>query len=649
MNSRSFRLRPLAAFLAPLGLALAAPAGAQVLNTDGFVGPFRLEAPAEAKWASYEADIAAGRDGARKLATDYVEGRGVSMIGARTARLDFPIREKSSVKSFTGFGISNYVDLNDAQGALQDYTCGTRTYDLPDGYDHAGIDIFSAPFPWTAMENSEVLATAAYAGVITAMRSGEPDRSCALDTPSALPNYVAVRQDDGYLAYYFHFKTNSIPAGLQVGSRVAKGDVLGVVGSSGFSSGPHLHFELRDDQNRAVDPMSGACQAQAGLFSHQWAYRDTRVMRIGTLGGPPVFPSDRCVTETSNLKTVFQPGEQLYIAPFIRDLLPGQFIEVRLYRPDGTQYSSTSTTSNNSEPFGWAYYYWFWTLPANVPAGTWRARVTLAGVTYEQAFQVGAAPAAAGPIFGATLPGSRSVSTGTTATAFATILNSGAQTARGCTIAPAAPIDADFSFQTTNPATNALSGTANTAVDIAAGAAQTFLIALTPRAGSKSTSYDLPFKFNCLNSDAAPMFANLNTLKLSFETGLVPDLIALAGTVGNTGVVRPAGPSAAAAFVVAATNIGAPASLTVTPRKTRSTMPGTISICETVPATGACKATPSASVTRSFAANENTTWSIFFQAAGDVPFDPAGTRITVDFEDANLVSRGSTSVAARTD
>jgi hypothetical protein len=64
-------------------------------------------------------------------------------------------------------------------------------------------------------------------------------------------------------------------------------------------------------------------------------------------------------------------------------------------------------------------------------------------------------------------------------------------------------VPADFSFQTTDPATNALTGSLNTPVDIAAGAAQSFVLAFTPTAPIEPA--DVQLRFGCANSEPAPV------------------------------------------------------------------------------------------------------------------------------------------------
>lgn len=93
----------------------------------------------------------------------------------------------------------------------------------------------------------------------------------------------------------------------------------------------------------------------------------------------------------------------------------------------------------------------------------------------------------------AVLPQSRSVEINATATAFATMINAGPGTASTCAIAPQTVIPANFLFQTTDPNTNALAGTANAPADIAQGASQSFVIALTPTVAFSPTDADFSF------------------------------------------------------------------------------------------------------------------------------------------------------------
>jgi murein DD-endopeptidase MepM/ murein hydrolase activator NlpD len=54
---------------------------------------------------------------------------------------------------------------------------------------------------------------------------------------------VRLRHPSGYESYYLH--QSAFAAGIRAGVRVAQGQTIGLVGSSGLATGPHLHFGLK--------------------------------------------------------------------------------------------------------------------------------------------------------------------------------------------------------------------------------------------------------------------------------------------------------------------------------------------------------------------------------------------------------------------
>jgi len=65
-------------------------------------------------------------------------------------------------------------------------------------------------------------------------------------------NLVKIRHADGYETRYAHMK--SFRRGIRKGKYVKKGQTIGYVGTTGRSTGPHLHFELRK-RGRAINPL----------------------------------------------------------------------------------------------------------------------------------------------------------------------------------------------------------------------------------------------------------------------------------------------------------------------------------------------------------------------------------------------------------
>ena len=107
---------------------------------------------------------------------------------------------------------------------------GTRWHPLLGGYRfHAGVDL-------VAPTGTQILATSP--GVITEAGWCGGYGFC-----------VTVDHGDGYHTLYGHLSRVDVSAG----ERVASGQRVGLVGSTGQSTGPHLHYEVRFN-GRPVDP-----------------------------------------------------------------------------------------------------------------------------------------------------------------------------------------------------------------------------------------------------------------------------------------------------------------------------------------------------------------------------------------------------------
>jgi murein DD-endopeptidase MepM/ murein hydrolase activator NlpD len=99
--------------------------------------------------------------------------------------------------------------------------------------------------------------------------------------------YVAVRHAEGLTTFYAHL--GGIVAGVKPGMTVAAGQSVGRVGSTGTSTGPHLHFEIRDGKDRPLNPAMflGKAFAEAGDLPLDKAQRYSGRVRMAQVSYIP--------------------------------------------------------------------------------------------------------------------------------------------------------------------------------------------------------------------------------------------------------------------------------------------------------------------------------------------------------------------------
>ncbi|MBV9009364.1 MAG: M23 family metallopeptidase, partial [Verrucomicrobia bacterium] len=138
----------------------------------------------------------------------------------------------------------NFVDLNPSSPGILVYNGSDYTYD-----GHNGCDTEILGFPAQAVG---VPIFAALDGTVIAEHDGEFDMNT---TRANQPdNTVTISHGNGQTTTYDHFKKNSIT--VRVGQTVIAGQQIGLTGSSGNSTAPHLHFQC-DVNNVLYEPFAG--------------------------------------------------------------------------------------------------------------------------------------------------------------------------------------------------------------------------------------------------------------------------------------------------------------------------------------------------------------------------------------------------------
>jgi Peptidase family M23 len=293
--------------------------------------------------------------------------------------LRWPLKVSGQTTDLPYHTVGPYFDLDKNFNRVLDFECGNKTYD-----GHNGTDIGLWPFMWKKMDEGYVDIISAADGIVIAKHDGDDDRSCGAS--ANIGNYVIVQHADGSKCHYWHMKKGSVLT-KGIGSVVLSGEYLGKVGSSGNSSGPHLHFVLETPSGEFIDPFIGKCNTLTAAWDTQRPYIDPSLHLVLTheAGKGPVFPS--CPNpEIPNIKNDFQPGDLVEFSSFFHDQLPGDKVYHKIFKPDNSVFLEWIQIMDASLQVSVWISARF--LPVLAPKGKWRYEATYYGKTVSTDFYV---------------------------------------------------------------------------------------------------------------------------------------------------------------------------------------------------------------------------------------------------------------------
>lgn len=271
---------------------------------------------------------------------------------------------------------NNFVDLDEGPGLL-DWDCTDHTYDGHLGHD-TGIRSF-------AEQAIGVPVFAALSGVVVEAQDGFFDMSTDFSNPQPA-NYVVLSHGSGIFTAYLHLRNGSVAVSL--GDSVAEGAPLGLTASSGYSTGPHLHFEVFRSGVGAVEPTAGPCNPGGSWWANQVPIR--RDLYIADFGfvqgdiqglfqGPPYeFPRSSHLYDTRVFPD-YMLGSYWVQG---RNLPAGSTWRVRFRNPQGA-----IETDSGTRPFGfstqdlrWWWAFWRYDIDAmRFNPGAWRFELSING------------------------------------------------------------------------------------------------------------------------------------------------------------------------------------------------------------------------------------------------------------------------------
>jgi hypothetical protein len=307
----------------------------------------------------------------------------------RPPTFDFPLKCQPGKRCF----IQNYVDQVPGP-RVADYACGKLSYD-----GHKGTDIRVSDLAELA---KGITVIAAADGRVKATRDGMPDRDFRDADAKFVRNLecgngVIIDHGGGWLSKYCHMRRGSILT--PNGAVVVAGQALGLMGLSGKTSFPHLHFGVTFKE-KIVDPFTGLHQPPAQTCSVN--VRPNTLWRP-TLASQLIYKTSGIIgsgfaTRKPDIKQIEKGEFRLRMASTqvpvllywvqMYGLQPGDKGEVLVTRPDGSILAQTRNIHNGRHKAQW-YTFIGKRRPksGHWPAGDYTGRYKLSRVSEDGSWQ----------------------------------------------------------------------------------------------------------------------------------------------------------------------------------------------------------------------------------------------------------------------
>ncbi len=264
------------------------------------------------------------------------------------------------------YAINNYADVDPRANLTSDFTGGIFQYD-----GHNAWDVGPANF---LAQDQGIPILAAADGVVAEVADGNFDRKTSFANTNA--NYVIVDHGNNWRTIYWHLARDSVV--VSVGQSVSAGDMLGEMGSSGISTGTHVHYSVY----RYNFPVESMYDTETYYLPHD----DVEYQPLTETGllysniNNDNTPSNSDWRESFPTKSVYtlSSNDPVVLNFSLSHLVQNDLLDLTIYRPDGSIAADWDWTANGLYRFP-GFYWWIGTNYWQQQVGDWNWQVAKDG------------------------------------------------------------------------------------------------------------------------------------------------------------------------------------------------------------------------------------------------------------------------------